>query len=390
MQKLLARYDLRIIALALIFTYVISIVGITLFIDEPIQDFSAFYTSSQMVWQGLSDQVYDLNAYVAHTKLLFPEGGSYAWFYPPTTLLAITPLALLPPFVCYLIMVFGQLVLFGVLVYRYFRKLNIVLFTLAGSALLLNAIYSQFGILWASFLLLALQALKQGEQTKAGFWLAMLSLKPHYAIMIPFALVAAKQWRCIAVTSVLIVSMALTSLLVFGVDTWTAFWDALTLTSATMQDPEAFFGFNPIEMTNVFSFAQLLGLPIWLRWTFQGMVVVICGYAVFHTWQQNNYNFAWKAALLALATIISMPWSFTYDMVLLNLWLAYLLVLFPQRQGLNQNNNHGQLIVLWLLPLIILTLSLQEWFPDGMSNILLLWPVWIMWQMRQSSVLKSV
>jgi hypothetical protein len=339
-----------------------------------------------MVWQGLSAQVYDLNAYVTYSQSLFPGSATYAWFYPPTTLLATAPLALIPPLACYLIVVFGQMVLFGLLIFRYFRKQHIMLFTLAGSALLLNAIYSQFGILWASFLLLALQALKQGEQTRAGIWLALLSLKPHYGIIIPFALIAAKQWRCIVVTSVAILIMGLISVSVFGMDTWLAYIDSLSLTSTTLQDPQAFFGSNPNGMTNIFSFGQSIGMPVWLCWSLQAIVIALSALAVFHVWKQQHYSFEWKAAVLILSTIISMPWSFTYDMVLLNVWVAYVLILYPR----HHENNQAQLIALWILPLLILSLTLQQWIPDGMSNILLLWPAWIMWNFYRSGIPKPV
>ena len=60
-------------------------------------DFVTFYAASDRARTGDAARVYDLEAmHAAETRALGADGGSYAWHYPPTFLLAISGLALLP------------------------------------------------------------------------------------------------------------------------------------------------------------------------------------------------------------------------------------------------------------------------------------------------------
>ena len=61
-------------------------------------DFVTFYAASRLVLAGNPADVFDHPTLVAMQQSIFPaySGGGFAWFYPPTFLLLITPLGLMP------------------------------------------------------------------------------------------------------------------------------------------------------------------------------------------------------------------------------------------------------------------------------------------------------
>ena len=57
----------------------------------------AFWSASSLVLSGHGLDVWDPIAYTNAQSALFPHtSSSYLWFYPPTFLLVVTPLALAP------------------------------------------------------------------------------------------------------------------------------------------------------------------------------------------------------------------------------------------------------------------------------------------------------
>jgi hypothetical protein len=61
----------------------------------------------------------------------------------------------------------------------------------------------------------------------AGILFGLTSFKPQFALLIPLALIAAAQWRCLLAAVVTVAALVLVSAWLFGTGTWFAWIEGL-------------------------------------------------------------------------------------------------------------------------------------------------------------------
>jgi hypothetical protein len=194
------------------------------------------------------------------------------------------------------------------------------LMTLAFPASLWNVTAGQNGFLTAALIGGTLTLMKR-QPIAAGVCLGLLTYKPHFGLLFPVALFAAREWRVLIAASVTAIAMIALSLLAYGTETWVAFFAATPkMTEAVLGQGLAEFG----RLQSVFGLVRSLGGSATLAWTIQGAVIAICGIAIFAVWR-SRVRFELKAATLATAALIATPYLYIYDFVVLAIPVAYLL-----------------------------------------------------------------
>src|SRR4029079_13100508 len=93
---------------------------------------------------------------------------------------------------------------------------------LAFPAVYINVTHGQNGFLTAGLMGLGLVSLRT-HPGLACCLSALLAYKPQFCMLIPVALIAARQWRCIAAGGLTLAAMTAATLLAFGPQSWTAF-----------------------------------------------------------------------------------------------------------------------------------------------------------------------
>ena len=221
------------LALALIWIAIAVVHGGVDAAGKPLgTDFVSFWTASQLTLQGRAVEAYDFAAHWAAQKALFgPDVGYAAFFYPPPYLIVCAPLAALPYFWSLAIWLFAT----GLAYWRALRAWAgphfeaAVLF--AFPAFLSNAGHGQNGFLSAA-LLGGGALLLSRRPVVAGLLFGALVFKPQLALMIPFALIAARRWTTLAVTAATAAAICVTSWGIWGEAVWRAFFDAAPLARA--------------------------------------------------------------------------------------------------------------------------------------------------------------
>jgi len=144
------------------------------------------------------------------------------WPYPPTYFLILAPLATLPYAAAFL--TWGLLTLLGcvVVVYLVVRRRPAVALVLSSPFTVWNVLAGQSGFLTASLLGASLLALER-RPVLAGVFIGCLTYKPQWGILIPVALVAAKQWRAFASAVAATALLVGASFIAFGTAPWEAF-----------------------------------------------------------------------------------------------------------------------------------------------------------------------
>lgn len=159
----------------------------------PGRDFPLLCAASSLAREGQAAAAYD-PARLREIKQNIID--PFVWYYPPTFLLMVLPLSLLP-------YVASQIAWIGVTLSGYLLVLRriapcyvTILLGLAFPGAVVNLIFSHNGYLSVVFLGSGLLLLDRAPWS-GGALLGLMSYKPQLAVLIPIALVAGRRWKAL-------------------------------------------------------------------------------------------------------------------------------------------------------------------------------------------------
>lgn len=283
------------------------------------RDFVAFWSASALALGGAPDAVFDLaRLHAAETAAVGAPIAAVAWHYPPTFLLLILPLALLP-YVAALVLwlLLPILALWGVLRWLFEKTTTASLLLLfPGIPLCLTS--GQNGAITATLIGGALATLDRAPGL-AGIFVGLLTYKPHLAVLFFPALVFGRYWRTLAAAAVTAGLMIVLSLIVFGPGVWLAFLadvDGLARMIEGGAIPWA-------RLPTVYAAARILGFDVPTAQLIQAAVAAVAIVVVCVIWHRRAAP-AWRGSALVLALPLVTPYAFDHDLVVLVLPLAWL------------------------------------------------------------------
>jgi hypothetical protein len=186
-------------------------------------DFITFWSAAWLALHGRPEAVFDWQAIAAAQHAAVPAMEKlFLWHYPPTFLLAVLPLGLVPYVAAFAAFSAGSVALWAALVRRIAPDPRYWIVAAAMPAGLINFFHGQNGFLTAALAGFALLLLKTNP-IAAGVLIGLLAIKPHLAILFPVALVASRNWRAFAAAAVATVAFTAASIAAFGWPTVTAF-----------------------------------------------------------------------------------------------------------------------------------------------------------------------
>jgi hypothetical protein len=156
-------------------------------------------------------------------------------------------------------------------------------------------------------------------------------LKPQLGILFPIILILTGRWRVFAAAAATAVLLAVISYLVYGQETWIAFFAALHDQAGTVLDRG---GVAFYKQQSVHALVRLLGGNDTLAWSLHGLAALAA--AAFTGWLWlRPVDDRLKAASLVGAALIATPYLFIYDLPILSVPLAFLasLGIAPQANG---------------------------------------------------------
>jgi hypothetical protein len=289
-------------------------------------DFVNVYAAGHLAGDGHAPLAYD---WVAHKSMEARALGHgfdnyFGWHYPPPFLFVAAALALLPFLAAALLWLAVTLPLYAATVRAIAGTRTSWVIALGFPAVLWNATAGQNGFLTAALFGGTLVLLER-RPVLAGICLGLLSYKPHFALLFPFALAAGGYWRTLLSAGAVALAMAASSWLVFGSETWVAFFQWMpTTTQAVLGDGLADWD----RLQSVFGFVRarpgLFGGVEMLAWSAQAAVALIVTALVSWLWRRRT-PYALKAAALAAGALLVTPYLYMYDLVVLAVAVAFLL-----------------------------------------------------------------
>jgi alpha-1,2-mannosyltransferase len=330
-------------------------------------DFVNPYAASISALRGDPAAVYDVHRqHLLETAITGgTDTGVLGFHYPPTFLLIVLPLAMLPYLTSWV--VFEAVTLIGYLaVLRSIVPTRIGLWlAITFPAVLINFTCGQNGFLTTALIGGGLLLLDRWPLA-AGIMFGLMSYKPQFAILIPLALIVARQWRALTASVVTATSFAAIALAVFGAPTWMAFIGSTTFTRKVVLEQGAI---NFTVLQSLFGALRMWGAGVGAAYLFQAAIAMYATAAVIWVWR-GSHPFALKAATLAIGSLMISPYVLQYDLMLLALPIAWLAMECFQHGFLPYEKI--VLLIAWLLPRVSLPLSQNARIPIAPMVMILL------------------
>jgi hypothetical protein len=311
-------------------------------------DFMAFWSAARLALGGRPEAVFDGAAIsaVQHAAVAAAPDIWFPWHYPPTTLLAVLPLGLLPYSAALIAFMAASIALWAAFIRRLLPDPRAWIVAAATPAGLINLIDGQNAFLTAALAGFAVLWLDRRPRA-AGILIGLLAIKPHLAVLFPVALVAGGYWRSFAAAAATVAVFVATSIAVLGVGSLGAFVDHLAVSQAMAEH-----GAVPWEwMPSADILALSLGAAPTIAATIQAAVTLGAAICVWVAWRHDATPFEAKAAVLFAASMLVSPYIFTYDLVWDAVAIGFLAAL-----GLRTAFARGErdiLFAAWVAPLTL-------------------------------------
>ncbi len=291
-------------------------------------DFVAFWSAGRAALDGHADQVHDRALIFEYHHVATPGARFVApWNSPPTFLLPMTLLALLPYPVAAIVFLISTAALYFFAAGKVLPNTRSLIFAATAPALIYHVGTIQVGFLIAGIVALAFYWLDR-KPVLAGAMVALLAIKPHLAILWPLLLALSGRWRAFASAAATTIVFVLLAGLVFGFETYIHFFENLSASQSLISGQRittpayASLFANLLDMgapqtlaVGIHSVSALAAVATaaWLFWRFR------TGHR-----EAPESSLGIHAAALGAATLLVSPYLFFYDSVLLMVGAAFM------------------------------------------------------------------
>jgi hypothetical protein len=310
------------------------------FVQPTDRDFLGAWGAAQLALAGKPWAAYDngvLHAVQAAAATFGSRGAELPFPYPPAYLLLVIPFGLLSfP----LGMAAWALCTFAFYLFAARRLMpGSGWLAAAFPVAYANAAIGQNGFLTAGVFMAGLSLLSQAPLA-AGLVLGCLVIKPQLAILIPVALLAARQWRAFVGAAASSITMLLAGLALFG-PAATAAWlhEAQFIAKITS---EGLMGWS--KLASVYAAARQAGLGPQPALAIHCVIAAVAAVATWRIWRSPVAQEV-KVAILAAASMLMSPYVFYYDGLILVPAFLYLA---------REQERPGLLLALWAVPLLLI------------------------------------
>ena len=284
-------------------------------------DFINVWAAGRLVLDGLPAQAYDwdVQKQVEVAKLGQDFFGYFAWHYPPPFLFVASALAKLPYQLAFIGWAVVSFIPFLVAMRAIVGHPFGFLLALAIPMVFVNALVGQNGFLTAALIGGALYLIPV-RPVLAGICLGLLTYKPQYGLLFPIALIAAGHWRVFVSAAVTAVVLATASWLAFGIESWMGFFHQMPrFSQAFLTEGKAPWW----KLQSSYALVRYFGGTEPLGWACHWVLTASIAVVMALIWR-SRVPYTLKAAALAAGALLTTPYLFMYDMMVLAIPVAFL------------------------------------------------------------------
>ena len=285
--------------------------------NTPGTDWMVFYTAAHSYWQGHLGVLADGGRFTAllnqsFSHLLTQPLSYRPWIAPPHFLLVLLPFGLLGFAASYALFQFASA---GALLASLRAGASevksawaIALAAILCPAAALGAVDGQTGFFIAAILIGGFRLVEK-RPVAAGILFGLLTVKPQYFVLVPVALIAARQWKALLATFASALALAAASVALFGFEPW-----VLWLHKVLAGDPQ-WIEHGRLWGNSLYASAVILGAPNGFASALQA-AGLLAGAAAIYAGFRRIREAELKWALLLAAAFLVAPHSGPYEAML--------------------------------------------------------------------------
>lgn len=313
-----------------------------------IGDFFALWSTARLAIERSAIEVYDPAALKDFQLGLGMDAGqSYPFPYPPSFLLMLLPLGLLPLGVAYGVVIGGTLALYLWATAGSRWRSSMTLAAALAPTTTITAVAGQVGFLAAALLIGGFR-LARSRPVTAGILFGLATYKPQIGVLVPVALLATGMWHTIFAAGATVAVLVVVTSLAFGRGTWSAWIENIIGYS---QQFAVESGAIAYLMPTVSAGLAQLGAPTRLIEVGQFAAAVAAAGIVWLCFRRGPTPLA--AAALFVATFLASPHAFVYDLPPV---ATAVLWTIAERQQAGGSFGTGEILVLLLAMVLPVTL----------------------------------
>lgn len=330
-------------------------------------DFLAFWSAGRLVLAGQPAAAYDLAATGAIQASL-GRSEVFAFVNPPPFLLAVWPLGALPFPAAWAVWVAATYLIWLHVSRPQTPRLGWPLAAYPGA--LVAAVHAQTGFV-TSALQASVARLIERRPIAAGLCLGALIIKPHLAVLFPFALAADRRWKAFIAAGAGVALWLALAWAILGTETMLAYRKSWEVSRVLMGEDDAVFF---LRQATVYAQFRAWGLPA--AATVAQVAAMLA--AIVWTWRAwaRHADLGAKLALLFALTPLATHYLFNYDLPFLalpTLWLVGRAVEQPAGRF-----ERLELLTLYLAPSLARAFALP--LGINLTPLVCLWLAWRVWQ----------
>lgn len=277
-------------------------------------DFINFWMAPRLLVAGRGNILVDLPAYASEVRATFhlSHDPGFVFVYPPHAALLLIPFACLPFVIAIVAWTIANILsLWFVARLCGMRGWIIAAVCLSPPAAAM-VIYGHFG----GFLAIAATVAVVESRRRpwcAGLCLALLSVKPQFALALGLILICAGRWRWLPAAALGTAVLVCVSAAVFGVEAWRQFV-AVTMPMQSAFVTEFRAGAIHPSVSPYFSL-RLLDMPVGLVWAIQGSVSILALLTGVLVLRRAADGLA-QLLIVLLAALVAQPYVAHYDLAI--------------------------------------------------------------------------
>ena len=289
--------------------------------ETPASDFVSFYAAGKLALAGVPQLAYDQIAHYQAQQEATAVGAPHQYFfYPPVYLILCSILASMPYLVAFAVFQAATLGMFILMMRSLLREQGI---GWLAPLLAFPAVFWTLGLGQNAFLTAALfggfTLLVDRRPVAAGILLGGLCYKPHFGLLVPFALLAGRRWLAFAAAAGMVAWLVGVSVVLYGWQTWEAYLTAFAHSDEVYVSGAIDFA----GMITPFGAARLLGYASWPAYIVQGSAAVVMVVVIALLWRRPVSQNLRCGALLS-ATLLAVPLALLYDKLLVLVAIGWL------------------------------------------------------------------
>ncbi len=281
-------------------------------------DFMAFWSAGRAALDGHVAEIHDRAMLWSYQQAVAPDVKYYApWNSPPTFLVVVVVLALVPYPISATGFLVGTAIFFGYAIRRFLPDNRALIFPATAPAVIYQIGTVQSGMLIAGIVGMALHLLDKRPRL-AGALIALLAIKPHLALLWPLFLALSGRWRTFFATAIATVVFVTLAGLVFGFESYVRWFESLEASQALISEQRITTPAYASLYANLLGLGASNAVALSLHaLSALGGVIVAC--LLFH-----KGDLAIGGAALCAATLLISPYLFFYDFTMLMIGVALL------------------------------------------------------------------